>query len=206
MLWSLKVSFIFLWILCCACHAQLNYEQHIASYLGMSTKYRSGYQRGENGYHILFTRRYKIPRWYPPKKDIKVLTLKSHAKYLGVILDSKLIWKQIVEERVKEATSTIYVCIKMLGKTWGISSRLIHWCYIAIARPILYYGAMVWWTAVSKKTYIKPMERVQRKASICITGALGTSPADALNTILNLPPIDIYMEYLAGCSLLWCKR
>ena len=44
------------------------------------------------------------------------------------------------------------------------------------------------------------MERVQRTAWLCITGALDTSPTDALNTILNLPPIDIYMEYLAAKS------
>ena len=42
---------------------------------------------------VLFTRRYKISRWYPPKIDSRVLTLKSHAKYLGVILYSKLLWK-----------------------------------------------------------------------------------------------------------------
>ena len=66
---------------------------------------------------VLFTRRYKIPRWYPPKIDSRVLTLKSHAKYLGVILDSKLLWKQNVEERVKKATNAIYACKKMLGKT-----------------------------------------------------------------------------------------
>ena len=35
-------------------NAQLKYEQHIARYLGMGTKYRSGYQRGENGYGTLY--------------------------------------------------------------------------------------------------------------------------------------------------------
>ena len=84
--------------------------------------------------------------------DSRVLTLKSHAKYLGVILDSKLLWKQNVEEWVKKATNAIYARKKMLGKTWSISTRLMHWCYIAIARPILLYVAIVWWTAVSKKT------------------------------------------------------
>ena len=29
---------------------------------------------------------------------------------------------------------------------------------------------------------------------------LGTSPTDALNTLLNFPSIDIYMEYLAAKS------
>ena len=56
---------------------------------------------------VLFTRRYKILRWYPPKIDSRVLTLESHAKYLGVILDSKLLWKQNVKERVKTATNAI---------------------------------------------------------------------------------------------------
>ena len=54
--------------------------------------------------------------------------------------------------------------------------------------------------STEKKTYIKPMERVQRTASLCITGALGSSPTDAHNTILNLPQIDVHMEYLAAKS------
>ena len=74
-------------------------------------------------------RRYKFSRWYPPKIDSRLLTLKSHAKYLGMILDSKLLWKQNVEKRMKKAT--------------GISPRLMLWCYIAIARPILLYRAIV---------------------------------------------------------------
>ena len=139
---------------------------------------------------VRFRRRYKIPRWYPSKIDSGVLTPKSHAKYLGIN----------VGERMKKVMNAIYACKKMLGKTWGISPRLMHWCYIAIAGPILLYGPIVWWTAVSNKTYIKPMEKVQPTASLCITGALGTSPTDALNTILNLPPIDIYLEYLAAKS------
>ena len=102
--------------------------------------------------------------------------------------------------KVEKATNAIYACKKMLDKTWDISPRLIHWCYIAIARPILLYDAIVWWTAVRKKTYIKPMEKVQRTASLCITDALGTSPTDALHTILNLPPIYVYMEYVAAKS------
>ena len=88
----------------------------------------------------------------------------------------------------------------LLGETRGISPRLMHWCYIAIVRPILLYGAIVWWKPVIKKTYIKPMEKLQRTASLCITGALGTSPIDVVNTILNLPPIEIYMEDLAAKS------
>uniref|UniRef100_A0A0A1XKT2 Putative 115 kDa protein in type-1 retrotransposable element R1DM n=1 Tax=Zeugodacus cucurbitae TaxID=28588 RepID=A0A0A1XKT2_ZEUCU len=82
---------------------------------------------------------------------------------------------------------------------WAFS--LSHdWCYTAIVRPILLYGAIVWWTGLKKSTYRKPMESVQRLAALCITGALRTTPTAALERILNLPPIDLFAETYAAKS------
>ena len=93
---------------------------------------------------VLFTKKYKVPRWDPPKLDSKRLTLKTHAKYLGVILDSKLTWKLNTDERVRRATNALYVSKKMLGNTWGLSPALMNWIYTSM------YGVIVWWPAVGK--------------------------------------------------------
>ncbi|XP_017465837.1 PREDICTED: uncharacterized protein LOC108358852 [Rhagoletis zephyria] len=149
---------------------------------------------------VLFTRRYKIPAWKPPRLNGAELSIKDHTKYLGVILDSKLMWKLNVEERVKKASGALYACKKMLGTTWGLSPGLMHWCYTAVVKPILLYGALVWWTAANKISYRKPLERLQRLAALCITGALRTTPTAALERLLGLPPIDIAVESTAAKS------
>ena len=101
---------------------------------------------------VLFTRRYKIPAFEPISLGDTVLDIKTKAKYLGIILDSKLSWKLNIEERVKKASCTLYSCKRMLGATWGLNSALVHWIYTAIVRPILTYGALVWWTSMNKIT------------------------------------------------------
>lgn len=54
-----------------------------------------------------------------------------------------------------------------------------------------------------EKEYVRTMlGRVQRSACICITGALRTTPRDALNAILHLLPADLHIKYLATCSAL----
>ena len=77
---------------------------------------------------ITFARRYKIPSWKPPRLNGVDLTIKGHNKYLGVILDSKLMCKLNVKARVKKTTGALYGCNKMRGPTCGIRSGLMHWC------------------------------------------------------------------------------
>jgi len=151
---------------------------------------------------VLFTRKYKIPTFEPIRLGDATLEIKTKAKYLGIILDSKLSWKENIEERVKKASCALYACKRMLGKTWGLSPTLVHWIYTAIVKPVLTYGAVVWWTSMDKITLVRKMERVQRLAALSITGALKTTPTKALETILHLPPIDLEVAYAAKMAAL----
>ncbi|XP_053968949.1 uncharacterized protein LOC128870357 [Anastrepha ludens] len=138
--------------------------------------------------------------WNLPKLGNNELLLENYARYLGVILDSKLLWKHNVEERVKKASNALYACKRMLGVTWDLSPSMMHWCYTAVVRPILLYGTLVWWTATKTLTYLMPLERIQRLAALCITGAMKTTPTAALEMILRMPPIDLMAENLAAKS------
>ncbi|KAL7725524.1 hypothetical protein ACLKA6_010094 [Drosophila palustris] len=63
------------------------------------------------------------------------------------------------------------------------------WLYTAIVRPILLYGIFVWWPALSKASTLKQLNKVQRMAEVCIACAMNTTSSEALDAILNLPPI-----------------
>lgn len=149
---------------------------------------------------VLFTRKYKIPPFRKPKMDGQELTLSNEAKYLGIILDSKLTWKRNTEERRKKALNAFYTCKKTFGSRWGMRPHIIHWMYTAIIRPILTYGALVWWHATETKSYLSNLTKVQRLACMGITGARRSTPQAALEVILNLLPIEIHIKSIAAKS------
>jgi hypothetical protein len=92
---------------------------------------------------VLFTRRYKIPAMVPPSLNGTMLVLTDKARFLGILLDSKLSWKPNTIERVKKATVALYSCKNAIGRKWGLKPELVHWLYTAVVRPILLYGVCV---------------------------------------------------------------
>ena len=151
---------------------------------------------------VLFTRKYKIPSFRLPSLGGVTLTLSDEAKYLGTVLDRKLLWNRNVEERSKKGLMALYSCKNSIGKSWGLRPGIIHWLYTTIVLPILTYGCLVWWQGVNKKKLLTRLSLVQRSASILITGALRSTPQAALNAILNLQPLDILIKFQAArCAL-----
>ena len=151
---------------------------------------------------VLFTRKYKIPVLKPPLLKGIPLKFSQTAKYLGLILDSKLSWNLMLEDRVRKANIALYTCKKAIGLKWGMSPQIVRWLYIAIIRPILTYGIVTWWPILEKKTSLKKLTTVQRTAELCISGGLRTTPTDALDTILHILPIDLYGKQTAASSAL----
>lgn len=151
---------------------------------------------------ILFTRRHKIPFFKLPEIGGQPLKLKESARYLGLILDRKLLWRENIEERVRKATVALYTCRKAIGKRWGMQPRVVYWLYTAVVRPILMYGSLVWWPALEKKVNRDRVGRVQRLACLLTTGCLRSTPTKALETILHLIPLDLFSRELAASAAL----
>lgn len=147
---------------------------------------------------VLFTRKRKIPNFRLPRLKGVELPLSSSAKYLGIVLDSKLDWNKNIEERAKKATSALFSCKRFAGKKWGIKPEMAHWLYTSIVRPILTYGAVVWWPAVNKKVVTNRLEKVQRMACVGMTGALRTTPTLGLEIMLGLHPIKELVKNIAA--------
>lgn len=53
------------------------------------------------------------------------LTIKEYTKQLGVVLDSKLMWKLIVVQTVKKSSGTLYACKTIQKPTWGLSAHAL---------------------------------------------------------------------------------
>ena len=47
-------------------------------------------------------------------------------KYLGVILDSWLTWREHVDVKVRKAHNLLWACRRAYGVTWGLGPRVVH--------------------------------------------------------------------------------
>jgi hypothetical protein len=75
----------------------------------------------------------------------------DQVKYLGVILDKKLDWKAHLANRMRKACIAYWQCRRALGKTGGLSPKVVAWLYTSVVRLILLYYPLVWWKRVELK-------------------------------------------------------
>lgn len=66
-----------------------------------------------------------------------------------------------------------------------------------IVRPILLYGVAIWWKALDIKYHVTNLNKIQRLVLLGSTGAMKTTPSEALEIITNTPPIDIFAKGVA---------
>ena len=73
---------------------------------------------------VLFTKCRKLGIPEGPLFYGKALEITDKVKYLGVILDRKLTWKEHVEYACKKFLNGYWLCKRMMGPTWGMKSYL----------------------------------------------------------------------------------
>jgi hypothetical protein len=69
---------------------------------------------------VAFTRKRKLPGFFEPRLFGKTLQRSMSVKYLGMILDSRLTWREHVNIRVRKAQNLFWACRRAFGVTWGL--------------------------------------------------------------------------------------
>lgn len=154
---------------------------------------------------VLFTKKHILDGLIPIKFYGKELEFSPHVKYLGVWLDSKLNWKKHVDTKLEKAVVAFYQAKRAVGKTWGLSPRIVHWLYTMVIRPIITYASVVWWRRTALSTVIKQLEHLQRLACLAITGAMRTTPTAAIELLVGIPPLQVvtHQAAMAACYRLY---
>jgi len=150
---------------------------------------------------VPFTTRRKTEGLGPLTLYGKELKMLGEVKYLGVTLDSKLNWNQHLQKVIRKAQTTFAVVRRICGKIWGLRPNMVHWLYTRVIRPSILHGALVWWSKVIQKTTQTQLGRIQRMASLAITGAMKSTPPSALEMLLNLTPLDLVIMAEARMAL-----
>jgi hypothetical protein len=79
-----------------------------------------------------------------------------------------------------------------------------------VVRPIITYAAMIWWPRLKYKTSQAKMNKLQKLASLGITGPMRTAPIAATAVLLGLPSLHLKIEaeaqagiYRLNCNQQW---
>lgn len=143
---------------------------------------------------VIFTKNRKIVGFKNPKIYGHEIANRDSAKYLGIVLDSKLNWSKHINYRLGKCLRIFWCCRSAIGKSWGLSPKNILWIYNAIVKPMLAYGSFLWWYGTNTITIKDKLSHLQRVACLAITGAMSTTPQSAMETLLGLPKLDKYIE------------
>lgn len=143
---------------------------------------------------VPFTRKRKLGETKLPKMFGQEIVFGDRVKYLGVLLDQRLTWNPQIQRLTTRAKSLMFACRRAVGKTWGLKPRMVMWIYTMIIRPLVSYGAVVWWTKTTQGTVGGKLNSIQRMASLAITGAMSSTPTVTLEALLDLPPLGVFIQ------------
>jgi len=124
----------------------------------------------------------------------KILTEVNSIKYLGIIFDSKLTFRDHINYVEEKCTKLIFSLSKSVKITWGLKHEALKTIYTGGILPLLLYGAPVWKNVMNKSCYKAKLIRIQRLINIKITKAYRVVSNEALCIITGLIPINIKIE------------
>ena len=144
-----------------------------------------------------FTRR-KLPQFFEPCLFGMTSGHSMLVKYLGVILDLRLTWREHMDAKVRKAHNLLWACRRACGVMWSLRPKAAHWLCISIITPSLllhpWYGGL----AVRQLLPRKKLCRVQRLACLRITGVMCTTPTNAVEALICLPPLELVVPGKLG--------
>ncbi|XP_067130869.1 uncharacterized protein [Centruroides vittatus] len=115
----------------------------------------------------------------------------TEIKYLGIVLDNKMTWKNHVYYIYDKTVNTIHSLASIARNKWGYDSKACRLLYTAVIEPMITYGCEIWGEAVTKTRIKRKLLSAQRKSAISITKSYRTAPTDSTLVIANLPSIDL---------------
>lgn len=142
---------------------------------------------------VLFSRKRVLPPVHIALNNVPLL-VKNQAKFLGVILDSKLTGIPHFEYALLRCEHNLNVLRCVTGVWWGAHPFTMKLLYNALIRSILDYGIFL--LHPSNMNAFKKLEGVQSKALRLITGAMKSSPVNCLQVECCDPPLLLRQQYI----------
>jgi ribonuclease HI/retron-type reverse transcriptase len=142
---------------------------------------------------IAFTRKLKWES-IPLKLNNTTLEWQTQVKYLGVVLDQRLLWTIHVRERITKAIGLLFKYKQIVGTEFGPQPKYMRWMYTSIIRPAIIYGAVVWWRIASDAVRMTKFTKIARLALLTFGAVRKSTPTVGMEVIGYLPPMDLFLE------------
>src|SRR6266481_3661843 len=134
-------------------------------------------------------------------------------KFLGVIFDQELCWKEQAEHVIAKATKWTLCARRLARPAMGILPRQMRQLYQAVTVPSFTYATDVWFAPVDQSDgkqrargsvgIARKLSSVQRIATTAITGALCTTATDVMEIHANLLPAELLLHKICYRATLW---
>lgn len=132
--------------------------------------------------------------------DTHTVETSTACKFLGVIIDSELRFKEQANQAVAKGAQWVGQIRRLSKMAKGAQGAMIRRLYRAVAVPRMLYAADVWCVPYKRAkkgrkprqdmvAAIRKMETIQRRVAIQITGALRTTPSNLLYAHADLLPV-----------------
>ena len=92
----------------------------------------------------------------------KILEQVNKIKYLGIIFDSKMTFREHVNYVEEKCTKLIFALSKSAKTTWGLKHAALKTIYAGGILPLILYGAPVWKGIMDIACYKAKIIKVQR--------------------------------------------
>lgn len=120
---------------------------------------------------------------------------KTTCKYLGLIMDSALKWKQHIDETERKVTNTITALSSLGSSTWGVMTREMRTIYRGVAIPQMMYACSLWsnsgWGEMGyTKRTLNRLQRLQARAARAMCGAYRATSFPTLDVEMHLLPVE----------------
>lgn len=128
-----------------------------------------------------------------------MIKFSAEAKYLGVILDSKLTWKSHIKAKIAKFKRLLFTIKNCIAKTVGPMPSITRQAYKTLVVSTLSYGCHLFANRINTLEMQKDLSRVNRLACLSLGSVppgAGT-PSMAMEVLYNLRPLDLEMERIA---------
>lgn len=151
----------------------------------------------EKSNFMIFSNCNKTLEPYPIKIFNNEIKRVHSIKYLGINFDSKNNWGKHIEIIADRGKRSLFATKAMISQKWGLGPKAMLWIYNQIIIPRITYGCLIWWHSMKVKKNVTLLNAVQRMGLMMVTGAIRSTPTQALEALTNTLPIDLKIEELA---------
>ena len=119
-------------------------------------------------------------------------------KYLGVYIDSQLLWTEHVKIKIKKAKKLLMNKSRVCHPTWGISPWAAIYYWKCCILPMFTFGCLVWHKVYRNKTVQDDLKRFQRLALKLMGPLRKSTPTRGLEILSYCRPIELECRWLAA--------